>query len=98
MSPLAPAPRLVEDLAGRVELELARRRVAHPHRPGSAPALELLQLELDQPALAAHAVDDLQVLRVARRAAGHEAAKAVGLGLAAQLRQRPPAEHRIADP
>ena len=78
VSPLAPAPGLVEDLAGRVELELARRRVAHPHRPGSAPALELLQLELDQPALAAHAIDDLQVLGVARRAAGHEAAKAVG--------------------
>ena len=92
-----PAPRQIHQLPERVELQLAGRLVADPHRRRAAVAVEV-DLLLDHPALATDAVEDLEVLGVAGGAALDETAELIRLAFAAQLRQRPRAERRIADP
>ncbi len=60
-----PPPGEVDELAVGVELALTGRAVADPDRAGAAPALEIAELQRRQAALAADAVDDLEVTGVA---------------------------------
>ena len=63
---LARLVEAVEHLAVDVELQLAARRVADPHRLRALVAVEPRQLELAQAPLARDAVHDLDVGRIAR--------------------------------
>ena len=69
---LDPAQRLgaeerdADDLAVHIELELFGGRVADPHGPGTLVPGKVIQLELGQAPLAADAVHDLDLRRVAR--------------------------------
>ena len=93
-----PAPALVDELAEGVELQLPGGLVSDPHRRGAAPALEPFHLLLAEPALAADAEENLQVLGVAGGAALDEAAELVGVALAAELGQRAHGHRRVAHP
>src|SRR5947209_9658577 len=64
MTAAMPAPRQVHQLAIRVELPLLGGVVADPYRPGAAVALQALRVSLAEPALAADAVDNLELLRM----------------------------------
>src|SRR4051812_48352287 len=90
---LVPLPRQVEEVPVDIELQLLGGGVADAHGCRALVPLER-ELELDQAALSADAVHDLQVVDAARRAALDEAAEPVGLPLETQLAQRANGELR----
>src|SRR5438309_1848622 len=92
-----PAPREVQQLAERVELELLGRLVAGAYWLRARVAGQVELLLADAP-LAADPVEDLQVVGVSGRAADDEVAEARGLALASQVGERVGAERRVADP
>ena len=93
--------RRAEQLSVDVELALAPRAVADPHRGGLAPARQVRQLPLGQVPLAADAEHDLQVaglLEGAGRGGGHVVEELVGLVGAGRHPQRLDGERGVPDP
>src|SRR5205823_5676491 len=64
---LVPAPRQLQEIAVHVQLELFGGGVADAYGRRPSVALEMIELELGQTALAADAEHDLEVLGAARR-------------------------------
>ena len=94
---LVPAPAQVDEGPVGVELELVRRRIADPDRPGAPVAIELEE-DLGQAPFAADSVHDLELVGAAGGAALHEAAETVGLVDESDLGQRAAAQAGVPDP
>src|SRR5581483_521731 len=71
---LAPTPRKLDDRAVHVGLILALGRVANSHRPRAPPAVQILQRQLGDAALAIDRIENLQLLGLARGASLNEPA------------------------
>jgi hypothetical protein len=95
----APVPPIgeIDEQAQRIELKLRSCAVADAHRASAAIALEV-ELELGDPALAAHPVRDVSGPSVARGREVDEAAEAVGLVLVAEVGEGTDREGRVAHP
>ena len=92
-----PAPGQERQLPQNVVLALDRGGVPDTHRSRAAEAGHV-DLELQQPPFAAHAVGDLELVDMTGGAALDEAAEGVRLVVEAELRQRTRREGRVADP
>src|SRR5436305_4446228 len=98
MAAAMPAPGEVDQLAVGVELSLNGGIVAGVDRGRAPVALEPVERHRDNPPLAARAVQNLKVLRMARGRAHDEGAEGIRLFDRAQLRECPGAEARVPHP
>ena len=91
----------VQHRAPDVVLPLVVGAVADPHRAGAVVAGQVVQLLLDQAALATDAIHHLQRMAFTVVRAGHvgdEREEIVGLAVQAQRVQAPQRERRVANP